>query len=813
MAYDPLEVTDIALGTGCNPELTAVAKKGARQSNPGPCGSQAYADYSWTAYDIRQTDQVLEGLLESDQAACASINVAHPYLANFAGDGLLLFLAKVVVTDHFGVKDSLSKVISLAPPLRLAVAPQISRCPGTTTPLTTDPLATGGDGYYTYTWPVHANLLTDPDHPEQRLLRVEEQAFSFTLTVTDGQQCSRSQTILVQPQPLQADAGPSYVRACANGPGLYRLGPDDPEQAATGGSGEYTYDWQPAEWIAGPNDVTNPLPRTDGSNWKIYTLTLSDAFGCTTQDHITLIPTSGSPVAEAGSDQTICYGSPTSIGTGQAQSGYDYIWTSNNPRFKGSETATAILQRVHNRGAGTFDYTLRAVHRLSGCYDEDVVRVQVREQWLYRGYESQVRWTEDGAIDLWATSQNTIIPSTNPNYSSGASPPLHYQWLPDTDGLQQVQYGTQGIPEDGRWYPYPTNNYKTLLVSDAHNCSRRFKTNKGILIGQSPHLDLTLLDAHGGSPNPQICGTNDAELCFKLDLRTFVDTDYPQYLPPNLTLNYVWRKSVGTVEQEVVEQGSVELKIRVGQTGHYEAIKSIGPFNYTDWLSSWSDFTVTGDLNNNGYVSDTWLNAVHEFQVGVVQDNIQAYYELCGTWTQDAGVAAGTLYVGEKHGCNTFRVEPNVRATLRGAGTEGLIYLLPNTQGPAGSHLLAYIDECLRVQTPLEPSATPDDLLAPTLSESTDSRLPEVDFKLYPNPFADRLDIHYQIGADHRVGLQVTDLTGRLQGTVLPEQTQSAGQYHYRIKGNDLAPGIYFIHLWLDGIPVISQRIIKLDYQ
>ncbi len=84
-----------------------------------------------------------------------------------------------------------------------------------------------------------------------------------------------------QPAPLVADAGENIFSA----PGETVILGGDP--AASGGTLPYGYSWEPSTNLAGP-EIANPEVTTSESD-ATYTLTVTDANGCTAEDETTVV--------------------------------------------------------------------------------------------------------------------------------------------------------------------------------------------------------------------------------------------------------------------------------------------------------------------------------------------------------------------------------------------------------------------------------------------------------------------------------------------------------------------------------------------
>jgi hypothetical protein len=68
------------------------------------------------------------------------------------------------------------------------------------------------------------------------------------------------------------------------------------------------------------------------------------------------------------------------------------------------------------------------------------------------------------------------------------------------------------------------------------------------------------------------------------------------------------------------------------------------------------------------------------------------------------------------------------------------------------------------------------------------------DFRLYPNPMKEQLNIHYTLKEACRVRMALSDLAGRVVAVII-ESDQTPGDYHITLERASLKGGLYFLHL------------------
>ena len=294
----------------------------------------------------------------------------------------------------------------------------VSICSGDCTILGGSPSAAGGVSPYTYLWSPGglsgANPAVCPDTTTT----------TYTLTVTDNDsQTDVDQVVVtVNPSPT-ANAGADDAicsGTCATLNGL-----------ATGGTPAYTYAWSPGG-LTGQNPSVCPTATTT------YTLTVTDANGCSDTDRVAVVVNTP-PTANAGADVSVCSGTCTTL-NGQATGGtgpYTYTWspigsTSQNPQV--CPMTTTI-------------YTL-TVTDANGCAGIDQVTITVNPS-----------PTVNAGVDDNICSGTC---ATLNGLATGGTPAYTYAWSPIT-GLSNSNIANPQA------CPTATTTY-TLTVTDSNGC-------------------------------------------------------------------------------------------------------------------------------------------------------------------------------------------------------------------------------------------------------------------------------------------------------------------------------------------------------
>lgn len=224
--------------------------------------------------------------------------------------------------------------VSLTQPVVLAAAATVGTnvlCFGGTTGTATAS-ATGGTTPYTFAW----------SNSQSGANATGLAAGSYTVTVTDANGCSATASVTIT-QPVAALAATeTHLNVLCFGGSTGSI-----DLSVTGGTSGYTYLWS-------NNATTQDLT---GIGAGTYTVTVTDANGCSTTASIAVgQPTSSLTVAPSNSGNVCAAGSTASLNanaTGGTPT-YTYLWTPGN----------LTTQNVNNVGAGSYNVT---VTDANGC--------------------------------------------------------------------------------------------------------------------------------------------------------------------------------------------------------------------------------------------------------------------------------------------------------------------------------------------------------------------------------------------------------------------------------------------------------------
>lgn len=158
-----------------------------------------------------------------------------------------------------------------------------------------------------------------------------------------------------------------------------------------------------------------------------------------------------------------------------------------------------------------------------------------------------------------------------------------------------------------------------------------------------------------------------------------------------------------------------------------------------------------------------------------------------------------------------FEVE---RSFGNGAGFASIGSVVKGTALAAGKQDYRYSDEGKNLkgrgvvfyrlkQVDMDGKFTYSEVLAVKLQSKNDGSL-----QVFPNPFADKLELRFSVSVDAVAEIRITDISGKL---ILINRTRvNKGPVQVKVGGlQQLQPGAYIAQLVIDGIVVESQKVIK----
>ncbi len=235
-------------------------------------------------------------------------------------------------------------------------------CNGSSVIIGGAPTGSAGTPPYTYSWSPSAGLVSPTD---ANPTATPSSTTHYVVIVTDVNGCTATDEVIVtvNPNPV-ADAG-SDQQVCDGNTVAIGGAP-----SASSGTAPYTYSWAPA---AGLSSASVANPDATPTVTTTYTLTVSDANGCTSSDAVIVNVIPG-PTVSAGSDISICIGESTMIGGNPSATGgapaYAYNW---NPQ---GDLDNSVAPNPTATPTTTTTYSL-VVTDANGCTATDEMTVTV----------------------------------------------------------------------------------------------------------------------------------------------------------------------------------------------------------------------------------------------------------------------------------------------------------------------------------------------------------------------------------------------------------------------------------------------------
>ena len=273
-----------------------------------------------------------------------SIGLSNPTIANPIATPSQTTTYCVTVTNTRGCTDVACVTVTIATPPTVVGCPDKYICRGGSTRLTVN-------GGQSWVWSPNTGL-DNPFSPAPYAAPTTTTV--YTVTGTDANGCTSTDEVIVFVEDnISIHAGNDQT-ICRGG------------TAFLNASGGLSYQWSPSTGLSNP---TTSNPTANPSQTTIYTLTSTNAQGCTGTDQMTVFVTQGTEVV-ACEDKTICQGGSTPL---NVTTGVAYTWTPaiglNNPN-----SATPIANPNT-----TTTYTV-FVTDANGCTGSDQVTVFVQNR-------------------------------------------------------------------------------------------------------------------------------------------------------------------------------------------------------------------------------------------------------------------------------------------------------------------------------------------------------------------------------------------------------------------------------------------------
>ncbi|MBL4655690.1 MAG: T9SS type A sorting domain-containing protein [Bacteroidia bacterium] len=272
---------------------------------------------------------------------------------------------------------------------------------------------------------------------------------TYTVTVTENNGCDNTSSVTI--------FGPSVITATFNTFDPTGCGSNDGSITAnaSGGTGSYSYQWGPA---AGNQTTQTAINLFAGT----YTVTITDANGCTGTATTTLVDPTGTAVLLMSGSDVSCFGGSdgsVSVAVTGGVSPYTYLWSTG-----------AITSSISGLSPGIYTVT---VTEANGC--DNTNSVTIFEPTAITASFTSIDpscGNNDGSVTIWA---------------SGGAGSYTYQWNPAA-GNQTTQ--TAAGLFSGTY---------SVTVTDADNCTEVFSVNLSDFGAPTLSITITNVTCNGSN--------------------------------------------------------------------------------------------------------------------------------------------------------------------------------------------------------------------------------------------------------------------------------------------------------------------------
>ena len=299
-------------------------------------------------------------------------------------------------------------------------------------------LASGGTSAYTYQWSTGAATATINNLT----------AGTYTVTATDANGCTKSTTVVIsQPASIVMSIATIQSISCFNGSNGILLA------SSIGGVSPYQYQWSNGSAIATANNIAGGLT---------YTVTVSDANGCTSIKGLAISQPSQLQITLNASVNVLCYGGNNgSISTFSAGGSvpYTYVWSN------GASTAS-----LSSLVAGVYTLT---VTDSKGCVS-NLTQIISEPPIISNSISAFNNVSCNGGTD------GTLQINT-----SGGNPGYTYQWSPNVSTTFSATNLIAGL--------------YVITVTDQSGCKKNFSTTITQPVVLSNTVSVSNVTCSGGS--------------------------------------------------------------------------------------------------------------------------------------------------------------------------------------------------------------------------------------------------------------------------------------------------------------------------
>ncbi|MDX9773080.1 MAG: PKD domain-containing protein [Bacteroidales bacterium] len=569
----------------------------------------------------------------------------NPNVSNPVAKPAVTTTYTVTVTDANGCQATDDITITVQPLLTVSVTADddiLSTCPTSVAQLTAtasggEELATGG---YLWSWAPSAGLsAVNIPNPVAK----PASTTTYTVTVTDANGCTATNTVAVEVRPpltAIATATDYLIGDCL-------LSTSTLDVSVTGGEMPYLYSWTPAATLS---DATVKSPVAKPAVNTTYTVTVTDANGCTVSANVT-INIAPPLVATAAVDDDPIGACPTSFAhlsttvTG-GEGAYTYLWDNAmtlDDATRANPTAKPAVSTL---------YTV-LVTDSNGCTTTAQVQVNVAP-------DLTVTATADDYIIGACPSSVATLTATGAGGELLLSGDYTYNWSPAA-GLNYTNVKSPVAK------PGATTTY-TVIITDRNGCT----ATDQVTITVNPPIALTTTPAvYAGGYNITCNGASDGAIDLGV---TGGEAPY----------TYAWTGPSGFTSATEDISGLVAgtYNITVTDANNCTSVTSVvllEPAVLTLGktpdvvLACYGDATATGSFTVSGGTAP--------YSLSVLSDDTGATATITGTQVSFTGAAAGTITAGvtDANGCSAqasiIITQPLPLVPGAIAGTQEVCYL------------------------------------------------------------------------------------------------------------------------------------------
>lgn len=295
----------------------------------------------------------------------------------------------------------------------------------------------GGVAPYTFQWANSSYTLGTTEDLSNVV------AEDYSVTITDNNGCTATNSITVsEPTELITSLTSTNVSCFGGADGTIDL-------SVSGGTPVYTYSWSNSSTVVNTTQDLSNLPAEN------YSVTVTDAHGCTALNNVTITQPSSPVELSYSQTNVLCHGNNTGA--------IDITVTGGTPDYTYSWSNSTTNEDASNLIAGSYSVV---VSDLNGCTaSQSFTITQPANALDYSAVISDVLCYGDST-----GSANLTV--------SGGTTPYTYSWI-------NAQYTLSTTTED--LYQYPANQY-VFTVVDANSCL----LSDTIIIGQPEEITWTL---------------------------------------------------------------------------------------------------------------------------------------------------------------------------------------------------------------------------------------------------------------------------------------------------------------------------------